>query len=154
MSYEPTTWDTGDTITAQKLNHMEAGIAEAGSVASVRVDWQGWSGSVYYSIVYARPVAGEDFYSAECYADERYATAPYWSRSYVPVPIPPSGDEFKAFVVFGENQYVPANITTTGGVSSTVTHLAQREAESTWSSATLYGFEVTGDGTLTNTYQS
>ena len=26
MSYTPTTWQTGDTITAEKLNHMESGI--------------------------------------------------------------------------------------------------------------------------------
>lgn len=28
MSYTPTTWETGDTITAEKLNNMEGGIAE------------------------------------------------------------------------------------------------------------------------------
>ena len=31
MSYTPTTWATGDTITADKLNHMEDGIADATS---------------------------------------------------------------------------------------------------------------------------
>lgn len=30
MSYVEQTWQTGDTVTAEKLNHMEAGIAEAG----------------------------------------------------------------------------------------------------------------------------
>lgn len=30
MSYVPTTWDTGDVITAQKMNNIEAGIQEAG----------------------------------------------------------------------------------------------------------------------------
>ncbi len=30
MSYTPTTWATGDTITAAKLNNMEDGIANAG----------------------------------------------------------------------------------------------------------------------------
>lgn len=29
MSYTPTEWQTGDTITAEKLNNMENGIAEA-----------------------------------------------------------------------------------------------------------------------------
>jgi len=29
MSYTPTTWQTGDTITAEKLNHMEDGIGDA-----------------------------------------------------------------------------------------------------------------------------
>ena len=30
MSYTPTTWQTGDTITATKLNKIENGIANAG----------------------------------------------------------------------------------------------------------------------------
>ena len=30
MSYAKQTWQTGDTITAEKLNHMEDGIAAAG----------------------------------------------------------------------------------------------------------------------------
>ena len=29
MSYTPTNWQTGDTITAEKLNNMESGIADA-----------------------------------------------------------------------------------------------------------------------------
>lgn len=32
MSYTPTTWTTGDTITATKLNKLENGVANAGSV--------------------------------------------------------------------------------------------------------------------------
>lgn len=30
MSYTPTDWKTGDVITADKLNNMESGIANAG----------------------------------------------------------------------------------------------------------------------------
>ena len=29
MAYSPTTWQTGDTVTAEKLNNMEQGIANA-----------------------------------------------------------------------------------------------------------------------------
>lgn len=32
MSYTPTNWATGDTITAEKLNKLEQGVASAGSV--------------------------------------------------------------------------------------------------------------------------
>ena len=35
MAYTPTTWTTGDTITATKLNKMEQGIANAGSAMIV-----------------------------------------------------------------------------------------------------------------------
>lgn len=34
MSYVEQTWATGDTITAEKLNHMESGIAESGGGSS------------------------------------------------------------------------------------------------------------------------
>ena len=35
MAYTPTTWATGDTITATKLNNMEQGIANAGGAVIV-----------------------------------------------------------------------------------------------------------------------
>ena len=38
MSYTPTTWVNGDTITAQKLNKMEQGIAEGGGGAFMVTD--------------------------------------------------------------------------------------------------------------------
>lgn len=34
MSYEKQTWETGEIITAEKLNHMENGIENAGGVFS------------------------------------------------------------------------------------------------------------------------
>lgn len=37
MSYEKTTWETGDTITAEKLNKLENGVAEAGESGGVLV---------------------------------------------------------------------------------------------------------------------
>lgn len=37
MSYTPNTWQTGDTITAAKLNNMEQGIASAGGALVVNV---------------------------------------------------------------------------------------------------------------------
>ena len=37
MAYQKNTWETGDTITAEKLNHMEDGIAGAGGGDSSNV---------------------------------------------------------------------------------------------------------------------
>ena len=37
MSYEPTNWQTGDVITAEKLNKLEGGVAGAGNVITVTV---------------------------------------------------------------------------------------------------------------------
>lgn len=40
MAYTPTSWTTGDTITATKLNKMEQGIANAGSALIVTLSTQ------------------------------------------------------------------------------------------------------------------
>lgn len=37
MAYTPTEWATGDVITAQKLNKMEQGIADAGAGAGLQL---------------------------------------------------------------------------------------------------------------------
>lgn len=37
MSYDKNTWQTGDVITAEKLNHMEDGIADGGGGGGVLV---------------------------------------------------------------------------------------------------------------------
>ena len=44
MSYTPTTWVTGDTITATKLNKMEQGIADAGGGYDFVItgEWDGY----------------------------------------------------------------------------------------------------------------
>ena len=34
MAYKPNTWNAGDTITAEKLNHLEQGVASADSAAA------------------------------------------------------------------------------------------------------------------------
>ena len=39
MSYTPTTWQTGDTITATAMNKIENGIANAGSALVVQTSW-------------------------------------------------------------------------------------------------------------------
>lgn len=39
MAYTPTTWVTGDTVTATKMNKLEQGVANAGGGVDVQV-WQ------------------------------------------------------------------------------------------------------------------
>ena len=41
MSYTKQTWVTGDTITAEKLNHIEDGVADSGSVFNINVTEEG-----------------------------------------------------------------------------------------------------------------
>lgn len=55
MSYTPTTWTTGDTITATKLNKMEQGIANSGGCAIVELSATAYASAtqLYGYIVYA-----------------------------------------------------------------------------------------------------
>lgn len=39
MSYTPTTWAAGDTVTAAKLNKLEQGVASSGGVLVVHATW-------------------------------------------------------------------------------------------------------------------
>lgn len=41
MSYNPTTWNTGDIVTSEKLNKMEQGIANAGVLVCHMVEDNG-----------------------------------------------------------------------------------------------------------------
>ena len=41
MAYTPTTWTTGDTVTATKMNKIENGIANAGGVLVCNTNWDG-----------------------------------------------------------------------------------------------------------------
>lgn len=46
MSYEKNEWQTGDTITAEKLNNMEDGIADGGVALVVGVTADGSTGTL------------------------------------------------------------------------------------------------------------
>lgn len=48
MSYTPTNWQTGDTITAEKLNKMESGIENANEpfIITFTPTWHDYSGTM------------------------------------------------------------------------------------------------------------
>lgn len=55
MSYTPTNWQTGDTITAEKMNNIEQGIVNAPKVAVVTLDAEGFGSAshTFGAMVYA-----------------------------------------------------------------------------------------------------
>ena len=63
MSYTPTNWQTGDVVTAEKLNKMESGIAESSALVV----------PIYHEVVY-RPEGGA---YDEYYVPAEYAQAVY-----------------------------------------------------------------------------
>ena len=68
MSYTPHTWQTGETVTAEKLNAMEQGIAGGGGVLlatfsnnTLDVTWQ----DIYnagFAVIYMEPSIPDDLY--------------------------------------------------------------------------------------------
>ena len=50
MAYTPTTWTTGDTITASAMNKLENGVANAGSALIVTMDISGVLDKTYKDI--------------------------------------------------------------------------------------------------------
>lgn len=97
MSYEPTNWKSGDTVTSAKLNKMEQGIANAGGVFVVGFGegdaldktWQEIADAAKIGLVLLIDVTEEQTYVA--YLKETMA----------------SDDEYQ--VAFGENYYIASS---------------------------------------------
>lgn len=150
MSYSPTTWSTGDTITASAMNKIENGIANAGSVATVIVNFNdgGLVGSVACIVAYAQYISVRDIYSIESNMVDYYGVAPYQGRLYIPVCVPSSTDDFKAYIFFNDAIDSMSGYTVTGNISATKITGNVRASSTTWHSTPYYGFEVTGDGEI------
>ena len=66
MSYTPTTWQNGDVITAEKLNHMEDGVANSIQLPEnallAHVEWDDEAGSYISDKTFAEMVSASDNY--------------------------------------------------------------------------------------------
>lgn len=62
MSYTPTSWTTGDTITASALNKIEQGIADAGGGGAVIITDNGTALDKTYAEIYALVESGTPCY--------------------------------------------------------------------------------------------
>lgn len=149
MSYTPTTWVTGDTITATKLNNMEQGIANAGgtSFAIITLSATGFSsasrtfGHVTYGMYKNNrwELISDDFVneSSTITIPIFGMAAPY--QTALPPMIIPSGDiMYPFFVPFGNS----VGIETTGDIDDTPTNL-----HFSWGSVTS-AFKIRGSGSI------
>ena len=75
MSYTKNTWATGDTITATKLNNMEDGIANAGSVLICNTSYSSSAG------VYVLDKTAQEIYEALLSGTPAYIKNQYGSIS-------------------------------------------------------------------------
>ena len=110
MSYTKQTWATGDTITAEKLNHMEDGIVQGGGVTivtiSVNYDEQTEEETYTADKTYAElsAIIENGGYVVAYEAVDDYRSY-YYMRSYS---IPSDGME--GFIVFATVDSTPSNI--------------------------------------------
>ena len=89
MSYEKQTWQTGDVITATKLNHMEDGIADGGGIMLVETTFDS---------------SNERYTSDVLYSD---VVTAYESGTHVVVHIPKQDSYSQPEVWLGVNGYKP-----------------------------------------------
>jgi len=127
MSYTPTTWTNGDTITAAKLNKMEQGIAEGGGGGNAVVSLSATAGfdsgsKMWGYVVFATYSNGHWTLIYDTYSRYNFVEIFGWSAPaylYLP-PIPiVDDDSYSAFLI----QIVGSSINTTGGISSAPTTL-------------------------------
>ena len=64
MAYEPTNWKAGDVVTSAKLNKMEQGIANTGSVMIVETTFG--KGSDAYDVYFETDKTAEEIKTAFC----------------------------------------------------------------------------------------
>lgn len=121
MSYTPTTWTTGDTVTATKMNKLEQGVANAGSSAIVRFSataygsssqTYGWFVYCVYDSTNSRWIVSEDnqtqWYWLIGYANEIPKIAPLEAT------ILPNADDVGLFFVVNGNP----TVSITGNISA------------------------------------
>lgn len=104
MSYTPTNWQNGDTITAEKLNKMEGGIESANApfVVTLTPTALDYSGEMDKTVaeIYAADMAGRKIVYKVMMSETQYIYADV-TMVYV------DGDytypSFNAFIIDGEN---------------------------------------------------
>ena len=117
MAYTPTTWVTGDKVTATKLNKIEQGIANAGGggtqIAVIKTDASGFSvaSRTFASIAYAvyesgtwKLVSGDDYRTLIF----GYDKPNYFYLATI-------SDEVRAYII----EIMADSVVTTGGINST-----------------------------------
>ena len=143
MSYTPTTWTTGDTITATAMNKIENGIANAGS-ACIRLSATGIGSGTknYCAFVYAYRdnntwvVCNDDDMGAGWITIAGYAT-PYAKVVCIPLP---SDNDVGLFLL----DYINDNKSVTGDITSTATTLYWSYGSSIIEPA----YRITGNGSF------
>ncbi len=145
MAYTPTTWTTGDTITASAMNKIENGIAGAGNNVIVQFSATGYStvSTCYGYIVYGI----YDAQNSRWVLDRDNDT--YWNTilgfaNEAPKIIPPfltiiPSDNVGLFFIADSRV---ASVSVTGDIAS------ESSLYYSWGSPVVNAYRITGDGSI------
>lgn len=144
MSYTPTTWTTGDTITASAMNKIENGIAGAGNNVVVQFSVTGFGTvtNLYGYIVYGIYDAQNSRWVLE-QDNSNYWTGIYGFANDAPTFLPPyltviPNDNIGLFFILDAD----ASITTAGNITS------ESALYYNYGSLVPDAYRITGDGSI------
>jgi len=149
MSYTPTTWATGDTITAQKMNKIEQGIMSAGggfAVIAVECD-EGINSTPFDIMICAEEThANSTHLVPKSSIFDGYSVGGITTFAYAPVIYIPTGTVVCLLI---ESEFVYGlNVQAEGGLSQSVL-TAQDWSGTSWSSLVSTAWVINGSGKLT-----
>jgi len=144
MAYTPTTWATGDTITATKMNKIENGIAGAGNNVIVQLSVTGYGTvtNTYGWIVYGIYDAQNSRWVVE-QDNDSYWTGIWGFANEAPKFLPPfltviPNDNIGLFFIADSR----ASVTTSGDIAS------ESSLYYSYGSLVTNAYRITGDGSI------
>lgn len=148
MAYEKTTWQSGDVVTSAKLNHIEDGIADAGGIVTVKVQFVD-TNPFLMAWGYMKEV--EDIKSIEgVINDILFASTSYRPFQTLCLPLDPTGEYTLGLIMSREDADSSLySIETSGGIASEYVSAQERTAYGEWASTFMAFFPITGSGTMT-----
>lgn len=145
--YTPTNWQTGDTITAEKMNNIESGLSSIKN-ATVKLQGDGTNGTLNLHYAFIKEGTDvEDEWSIDSLIDD--AVINMAGYNIVTVMNLPLDDVYSTAILVDD--YIGRNfdITVSGDIGSTPVIGRERVDASTWSSVGYGCYIVRGNGTVT-----
>ena len=148
MAYETQHWKTGDVVTSEKLNHMEGGIADAGGVVTVKIQFVD---TTPFSVLWGYMKEVGDRKSIEgVINDIFFPSSIYRPSQSMCLPLDPTGEYTLGLIMNTADADSSAiSIETSGGIASEYVSAQELTANGEWASTFLAFFPITGSGTMT-----
>ena len=145
--YTPTNWQTGDTITAEKMNNIEQGISSIKN-ATVKLQGDGTDYSLYlYYAFIKKGTDTENEWSIESNLEASVINLTGYSKVFVMNL--PLDDVYATALLVDDYTFRNNDITVIGDIDSDYVIGRERQDADTWSSVGYGCYIVRGNGTVT-----